>query len=301
MPPIPANDPQPDALSNTAFRRATVLVTARALAAERQGDRPPVILVVRSDDTTAPRPFDAHDRIPGAIETSLAHDFADPSDLRLGSRPLPALHRLAERVSAWGIDVHTATVVYDHDGNLQAARAWWVLRWAGLAKVRMLDGGFPAWAAAALPVTRALPAVARAGTATLTGGHMPELGAAGSAALARRGALLDSRIAPNYAGGDTAPGEAPRGHIPGAVNIPAPRNLDNNGFFASVTALREIYGAAGVFDGREVGVYCGAGVSAAHDVAALAILGIDAAMYPGSWSAWIGDPHHPVARGREPG
>ncbi len=295
-----ATDLLPAAPGEAPSRRA-VLVTAKTLAAELQADRPPVILVVRSDDTTAPRPFDTHDRIPGAIETDLALDFADPSNLRLGSRPLPALHRLEERVRAWGIDPDTAIVVYDHDGNLQAARAWWVLRWAGLSKVRMLDGGFPAWARATLPVTRVLPDLARAGTATLTGGHMPELDAAGSAALARRGVLLDSRIAPNYVGADIAPGEAPRGHIPGAVNIPAPRNLDDDGRFASLTALREIYDTAGVFDGSDVGVYCGAGVSAAHDVAALAMLGIDAAMYPGSWSAWIGDPQHPVARGREPG
>lgn len=301
MPSRPATDLQPDATGAAADRRAAVLVTAEALAAELQGARPPVILAVRSDDTAAPRPFDAHDRIPGAIETSLAKDFADPSDHRRGARPLPALSRLADRVRAWGIDADTAIVVYDHDGNLQAARAWWVLRWAGLANVRMLDGGFADWARAGRAVTRALPVIARAGTAVLDGGHMPELDAAGAASLARRGVLLDSRIPPNYAGAETAPGEARRGHIPGAINLPAPRNLGDEGRFASPAALREIYGAAGVFAGPEVGVYCGAGVSAAHDVAALAMLGLEAAMYPGSWSAWIGDPRHPVARGPEPG
>ena len=294
MPACSAIDRWPD---DEAVRRAAVLVTAEALAAAQQDPRAPVILVVRSDDTAAPRPFDAHDRIPGAIETSLPHDFADPSDRLLGSRPLPALDRLAARVRAWGIDVDTSIVVYDHDGNLQAARAWWVLRWAGLSNTRMLDGGFPAWARAGLPVTRALPHIAHSGSASLTGGHMPGLDAAQSAALARSGVLLDSRVAANYAGSDDLPG----GHIPGAVNIPAARNLDESGRFASSSVLRETYRAAGVLDGRDVGVYCGAGVSAAHNVAALAMLGIDAALYPGSWSAWIGDHGRPVVRGPEPG
>ena len=51
---------------------------------------------------------------------------------------------------------------------------------------------------------------------------------------------------------------------------------------------------------REVGVYCGSGVTAAHEIAALAIAGIDAALYPGSWSQWSSHPDRPVATGPQP-
>jgi thiosulfate/3-mercaptopyruvate sulfurtransferase len=50
-----------------------------------------------------------------------------------------------------------------------------------------------------------------------------------------------------------------------------------------------------------VGVYCGSGVTAAHEVLALALTGQPAALYAGSWSQWITEPGRPVATGPAPG
>ncbi|PRC56512.1 sulfurtransferase, partial [Mycobacterium sp. ITM-2017-0098] len=53
----------------------------------------------------------------------------------------------------------------------------------------------------------------------------------------------------------------------------------------------------GVGPDTDVAVYCGSGVTAAVVIAALASVGVDAALFPGSWSQWSAEPDREVARG----
>ena len=300
--PIAMNPPRttdPTATPDQALR-ATVLIAAARLADQLREARPPVVICVRSAETPDPALWRASPRIPTAVDADLATQLAAPGHPTAGSRPLPRIADLQANARAWGVRAGGEVVVYDHEGGLQAARAWWVLRWAGVAGVRLLDGGYAAWVAAGLPVTSAAE-VPAPGDVELSAGHMPQLEAAAAAALARTGRLLDSRIRPNYEGGPTAAAQPARGHIPGAFSVPAPANLDANGAFLDPAGLRALYAAAGADGTVPVGVYCGAGVSAAHDVLALASIGIDAPLYVGSWSAWSSDPSRPVARGPDPG
>ncbi len=238
--------------------------------------------------------------IPGAVDIDLASDLAAPGGGTRGSRPLPEIDTLQGHARRWGLRRDVPVVLYDHDRCLTAARGWWVLRWAGLAQVLLLDGGFAAWQAAGLPVAT-MPGAPTASDVVLTPGHMPVLDADATAAMPGRGVLLDTRIRGNYIGGAVAPGQAPRGHIPGSVSAPAADALTEAGTFLDAETLRHLFGGLGADGTRPVGVTCGAGVSAAHGVAALASIGIQAAMYPGSWSAWSADPARPVVIGPRPG
>lgn len=130
-------------------------------------------------------------------------------------------------------------------------------------------------------------------------GALPLLDADAAAALARSGLLLDARAAERYRG-DVEPIDRVGGHIPGAVSAPTSENTGEDGRFLDAQALAARFEGLGAGRADEVGVYCGSGVSGAHEVLALAIAGIPAALYAGSWSEWSGDASRPVATGPEP-
>ena len=183
-------------------------------------------------------------------------------------------------------------IVYDERDATAAARGWWLLRYYGHEDVRVLDGGYQAWLAAGLPVSAADPA-GRPGDFTARPGHMPVLDAAGAESVARTGLLLDARAGERYRG-EQEPIDPVAGHIPGAVSAPAVANVNPDGTFRTTAELTARFTALGA---GPVGAYCGSGVTAAHEVLALALAGLPAALYVGSWSNWITDPARPVATG----
>jgi thiosulfate/3-mercaptopyruvate sulfurtransferase len=108
--------------------------------------------------------------------------------------------------------------------------------------------------------------------------------------------VIDARAPERYRG-ETEPVDPVAGRVPGAVNVDTVRNLDNHGHFRAATELRRLYAGVGATPGAGVAVYCGSGVTATHDVLALEIAGVPAALYAGSWSGWVADPDRPVERG----
>jgi thiosulfate/3-mercaptopyruvate sulfurtransferase len=272
----------------------TVLVAAEALLAE--ADRP-VLLDVRwalGDPHGREQYLAGH--LPGAVFVDLETELADPPSAVDGRHPLPSLQRLQESARRWGIRGASPVVAYDASGGTAAARAWWLLRWGGLPDVRLLDGGLQAWRRAGGPLETG-DVVPEPGNVALTGGGMPVLTIDEAAALpAAGGVLLDARAAERYRG-EVEPIDPRAGHVPGAVSGPTTENLTSDGLFRPVGELRERFTQLGA-DGRQpVGVYCGSGVTAAHEVAALAAVGIEAALWPGSWSQWSADPDRPAATG----
>jgi thiosulfate/3-mercaptopyruvate sulfurtransferase len=275
----------------------SVLISAAGLL-----DRPGrvVLLDVRwalGDHRGHERYREAH--LPGAVYVDLETELADPPSAADGRHPLPSLQRLQESARRWGIRQDDAVVVYDASGGLAAARAWWLLRWGGLSDVRLLDGGLDAWLRAGGPVEPG-DVVPEPGDVTLTGGGMPVLTIDEAAGLpAAGGVLLDARAGERYRG-EAEPIDPRAGHVPGAVSVPTTENLGPDGRFRAADELGARFGELGVRPGGVVGAYCGSGVTAAHEVAALAVAGIDAALWPGSWSQWSADPDRPAVTGAEP-
>lgn len=298
----PAGSLGDDDLGVTLRRAAPVLIGPVELRERLSGPLPPVVLDVRW------RLGDPHGReryraghVPGAVYADLDTELSAPPSAAEGRHPLPEVASLQAAARRWGITAGRTVVVYDDLGGQAAARAWWLLRWAGVFDVRLLDGAWPGWLAAGCPAATG-EETAVPGDVTLTGGLLPTLTTGEAAALARAGVLLDARAGERYRG-EVEPVDPRAGHIPGAVSAPTTGYLDDGGAMLSPDGVRRRLRALGVdLDApAEVGVYCGSGVTAAHTVAALAAVGVDAALYPGSWSAWCADPQRPVATGPEPG
>jgi len=212
-----------------------------------------------------------------------------------GRHPLPDADVLQAGLRAVGVREGDGVVLYDQQTSLAAARAWWVLRWAGLTDVRVLDGGLAAWQAAGLEVTSAVP-TPLPGDVSVSVGSVPVLDAERAARVARDGILLDSRAGERFRG-ETEPIDPVAGHVPGARNAPMADQLTSDGRFRSGEELRDYFSALGVDDASEVGTSCGSGVTAAHTALALHLAGFEAAPYIGSWSHWITDPERPIEIG----
>ena len=279
--------------------RDTVLISATDLARKIRSGVKPAILDVRwrLDQPDGQAAYLAG-HIPGAVYASLDDDLSDHTRTGLGRHPLPfgaAVQRAARR---WGISNDQPVVVYDDWNRAGSARAWWVLTAAGLSGVRIVDGGLAAWTAAGgaletgdvnLPagdVTAIHDDLYAGGRATLTAMQVSE----GTVPV-----LLDAR-APERFRGEVEPVDPVAGHIPGARNLPSTSVLGADGTFVSEARLAELLERSGVDCSASVGVYCGSGVTATVVLAALSCAGVDAALFPGSWSQWS-DEDRPASRG----
>jgi thiosulfate/3-mercaptopyruvate sulfurtransferase len=237
--------------------------------------------------------------LPGAVFVDLSTELAAPAVPERGRHPLPEAADFQAAARRWGINNGDVVVAYDDSGSMAAARAWWMLRNAGLPDVYLLDGGLAAWRAAGLSVEAGHVQV-EPGDVTLTDGNMPVLDAAAAATWPDSGLLLDARAGERYRG-EVEPVDPRAGHIPGAVSAPTSENVDDTGRFLSAEELRRRFELLGVRDDLPVAVYCGSGVTAAHQVAALEVAGLRAALYPGSFSEWSNNAGLPVVTGAEPG
>jgi thiosulfate/3-mercaptopyruvate sulfurtransferase len=239
--------------------------------------------------------------IPGAVYAHLNRDLSAPHvPGHTGRHPLPAPDDLAATFGRLGISPGVQVVAYDDAGGaLAASRLWWLLGWLGHDAAAVLDGGWSAWRAAGLAV--------ETGTATRParafGPHQPhaqwlaEAEAVTQVLADPAGRLLDARGADRFRG-ENETLDPVAGHIPGALSAPYAANLGPDGRLRPAEQLRAHYAEVlGDTPGADAIVYCGSGVTAAHDILAMRHAGLgQARLYAGSWSEWITDPTRPVSR-----
>lgn len=279
-----------------AEQRGQVFITVEDLVEAMLSSRPPVVLDVRwqlGDPNGLEHYREGH--LPGSVYVDLDTELAAPATAEEGRHPLPDIDDLQTAARRWGVGFDSRVVVYDDWEGKAAARAWWLLRWAGISEVTILDGGLGAWKAAGMRISSG-NATPRVGTVVLSEGHLPTADVDAVAALDTESTLLLDARGPERYRGESEPVDPRPGHIPGAVNAPTGANVGPDGTFKSADELRDRFQQLGA-DRRDVVVYCGSGVTAAHQIAALASIGIDATLFPGSYSQWSGDASREVEVG----
>lgn len=227
-------------------------------------------------DPAAGRPAYIEGHVPGAVFVDLDHDLAGPPS-QDGRHPLPSPSEFADTLGRLGLTPEDEVVAYDDSGGAVAARLWWMLRSIGHSRVRVLDGGYPAWENSGHPVEIGdripTPAVYPTPTGFTGVAELDDL----------PGRVLVDARAPGRYRGEVEPVDPVAGHIPGALNVPFTGNLDDEGRFLDPATLARRF--AGL--GEEPVVYCGSGVNACHLALAMDIAGLGLPeVYVGSYSEW---------------
>ncbi|MFJ4113608.1 sulfurtransferase [Pseudomonas sp. NPDC089758] len=278
------------------------LITPQQLA-ERLGSPKLVILDCRFalDDADYGQRSYAEGHIAGAHFADLERDLSGPVIKgQTGRHPLPDPQRLVERLREWGLDNDSEVVLYDDGPGAFAARAWWLLAWLGKRTgVAILDGGLKAWHAAGQPLSLDAPARYEG---TFSGKPDTKLLIDAEHVVTELASpeltLIDARALPRFRG-DVEPIDPVAGHIPGAQCAAFTDNLNEEGRFLAPEQLRQRFAEKlGGRSAERLVAYCGSGVTACHNLFALALAGYPLGrLYAGSWSEWINDPAHQVATG----
>jgi thiosulfate/3-mercaptopyruvate sulfurtransferase len=281
----------------------TLITATDLLAAMRRADRP-VLLDCSFDlaDAEAGERAWRQGHLPGSQYVHLDRDLAgskhDAAGRFCGRHPLPERRVFAERLGQLGITPASAVVCFDAQGGAYAARAWWLLRWMGHHEVAVLDGGVAACREAGGALVADVSAPQAAAPYPELAPALPTIDAQTLLSQLGRVRLVDARAGERFRG-EVEPLDKAAGHIPGARQRFFKDNLAPDGRFKSPADLRaEWLPLLAGQESADVVQHCGSGVTACHNLLALAHAGLgDSQLYPGSWSEWSADPARPQARG----
>jgi thiosulfate/3-mercaptopyruvate sulfurtransferase len=237
--------------------------------------------------------------VPGAVFLDVEQDLAAPGGRRggpIGRHPWPGPEQVARVMGAAGIADGVRAVAYDDQAGAVAARLWYLLRAYGHDDVAVLDGGIVKWQAEGRPLATDVASLApRTFVARPRPGWV--LGKADMIARDAGALVLDARAGERFRG-ELEPIDPRAGHLPGARSAPYLANLSGGPqpVLRTPAELRAHYAALGAERSAPI-VYCGSGVTACHDLLALAVAGLRGRLYAGSWSEWSSDPALPVETG----
>lgn len=241
------------------------------------------------------------EHIPTALFCDPASQLVGMPSSTRGRNPIPPIEALNRAVESWGVQPGRPIYVYDSGNCLFAARAWWVLRWAGIEDVYILDGGFARWDGDGFPTVAGPGGVVVPHAVQITAGSLPTADL--DEVRGFEGLLLDAR-SKNRFDGRREVLDLRAGHIPGAINLPVAELFDEAGTCDAVVVkdadrIRARCAQVGVTDQTDPSAaiaYSGSGNHSALLLAAMEHAGLPVLThYVGGWSQWSANRDNPVA------
>lgn len=246
-----------------------------------------IIIDVRTgnEEETARRIFQK-EHLKGAFFMDVDEDLSSKPTETSGKHPLPKLKDFKAKLESFGARNDSDFIIYDNGDNFSAGRLWFILKYFGIDRAKIINGGYKSIKAAFLEVTSDLSNV-KVGNIDLK--ERVELLASFeevkeySKNPSDDKVLIDSRAYERYLG-LVEPLYAKAGHIPGAKSYFFADNYKEDG---TLKDLEELHSRFDEIKDKDIMVSCGSGVTACSNLVVLDELGIEARLYNGSFSQWI--------------
>ena len=225
------------------------------------------------------------EHIPGARMLWQYSIYESTPDRNSEPLKLPVLDSVLKEV---GVNNNSDIVLCHTLGDLgSVARIYVVLDWLGLGdRTYILNGGFEAWKAAGLPVTKEIPTVAKGNfTPRLRPDVFAELDYVKAHYRDDGVKMVDCRTRQGFDGSGGV-NIYRSGHIPGAVNIPYSVITDTTNHFRPLDSINVKLEEAGIKPTDEVITYCWVGQASCRHYVALKSLGYKVRLYDGSFEEW---------------
>lgn len=227
--------------------------------------------------------------VPGAQNVVWHTDLVDT--VRRDIAPVDKFQELTRKL---GVDKDTTVVLYGDNNNWFAAWGAWIFDCYGFKNVKLLDGGRKKWEADKRPLDTKVVSVApsKVSLSAPDGKLRARLADIRDASEKKNVTIVDIRSADEYSGKIFSPPGSQElavraGHVPGAINVPWVRAVNDDGTIKSADELKKLYSAAGIDGSKPIIVYCRIGERSSHTWFVLSkILGYDVRNYDGSWTEY---------------
>jgi thiosulfate/3-mercaptopyruvate sulfurtransferase len=239
--------------------------------------------------------------IPGAVLLDWRKDMNNPL-----TRDILTKEQLEGLLGKCGVAADTTLVLYGDFNNWFAAFVYWIMKYYGVEKVVLMNGGRKKWIAEDRQVTKQIPSYPRTSFKAKEPNEQIRtyLDYVRKSMKQSGKVLVDVRSPAEFTGEITAPPEYPNehaqrgGHIPGAVNIPWSQAIREDGTFRPAEELSKLYASKGVTPDKEVITYCRIGERSSFTWFVLKyLLGFpNVKNYDGSWTEWGNMVRNPIEK-----